>query len=359
MYKVIFIAHGSSNIGMGHVIRSMSLANAFRDKNYEVKFISKYETGKKTLFENDFDVISIDGKEINTNGFYYGSIEELEEDLKAIKKILEVEKPDIIVVDSYNVTKEFFVESANYTKCTAYIDDTAAFDYPVDVIINGNISAKSLQYENFTDNPKLLLGLKYNLIRREFNNVPKRNVTDNCNSIMVSTGAADPHNITKIILDKLLSNNSLSGYAINVVIGKGFKEDVVKQIKSIALSHPTVVLHENPPKMSEIMLQSDFAITAGGSTIYELFACGVVTFAFIYAENQRDLVEVSEKNGYLFNLGNYNEMKTDIANCIIEVAKDTSLRKNMVEQIQAVVDSQGTKRIVEEVEKLILEKCNL
>jgi spore coat polysaccharide biosynthesis predicted glycosyltransferase SpsG len=175
---------------------------------------------------------------------------------------------------------------------------------------------------------------------------------------MVSTGAADPHNMTIKILDKLLNNNSLSDYTIRVVIGKGFKEEAIKQIRSMALTYPSVVLYENPPKMSEIMLQSDFAITAGGSTIYELFACGVVTFAFIYAENQRDMVEASEENGYLFNLGNYNEMKEDIANRIIEVAKDSSLRKNMVEKIQDVVGCKGTQRIVEEVEKYIMKKCN-
>jgi UDP-2,4-diacetamido-2,4,6-trideoxy-beta-L-altropyranose hydrolase len=357
MYKIIFIAHGGSNIGMGHIIRCMSLANTFKLHNHNVIFISKYKTGQKVLLENKFNYIPINGKESFADGFHYGSKEELEEDWQTIKEILIAEKPDIIVIDSYNVTKEFFMELNKHTKCTIYIDDIAAFDYPVDIVINGNISAPLLEYKKTFKNQKFLLGLEYNLIRQEFRNTPKRNVPTQCNSIMISTGAADPHNMTEIILSTLINDSNLSEYTFHVIIGKGFKENAINQIRSMAIESNAIVLHQNPAKMSEIMLKSDLAITAGGSTLYELFACGVVTFAFIYADNQKDLVKESEKNGYLFNIGLYNEInQKDLIKKIIRVAENYRLRKSMVEKIQSVVDCNGTERIVEEVEKVMMEK---
>lgn len=360
MYKIIFIAHGGSNIGMGHIIRSMSLAEAFRTNNHTVKFISKYEVGKRTLIENKYELISLEGKELNTQGFVYGSKEELQRDLTLIKEILIIEKPDIIVVDSYNVTVDFFNEIANYAKYVIYIDDICAFDYPVDMIINGNISGPLLNYKKVIQNKKFLLGLDYNLIRQEFSEMPKREVAYKCNSIMISTGAADPHNMTKKILNTILNNSQLQEFKISVVIGKAFNSKNVEEIKLMARDNSSIVLYENPSKISEIMLKSDLAITAGGSTIYELFACGVVTFAFIYADNQKDLVEVSETNGYLINLGYYNEIDANnIIEKIIKVDEDYELRKNIVDKIQDVLDCKGTKRIVNEVEKVMMEIYNV
>lgn len=356
MYKIIFIAHGGRNIGMGHIIRSMSLAHEFRLHNYEVTFISRYETGQKVLLENGFHLIPINGKEINVDEFYYGSKYELEQDLRVIPEILLSEMPDIVAVDSYNVTTEFFFEIAPFTKCLIYIDDIASFSYPVDIIINGNISAALLKYEKLSENQQLLLGLKYNLIRQEFSNIPRRKVSKKCKSIMISTGASDPHNMTYKILNMLLNSDRISSYSINIVIGKGFKDHAVKQIKELALLNPFVSLYENPPKMSKIMLQSDLAITAGGSTIYELFACGVITFAFIYADNQKNLVETAEQKGYLFNMGYYNRLdeKVMIEN-ITMVSENYSLKKNIVEKIQSVIDCKGTHRIVKVVDAFMLK----
>jgi len=54
-----------------------------------------------------------------------------------------------------------------------YIDDLNKFVYPVDVLINGNITAPALNYAKYSDDELMLLGLKYNLIRDEFKICPR------------------------------------------------------------------------------------------------------------------------------------------------------------------------------------------
>lgn len=354
MKKVIFVTHGGSNIGMGHVIRCMSLASAFKEKGYQVRFISKYKTGQKVLLENNYEVIPIAGNETQEAGFCYGTEEELKEDMLSIVKVMDKECPDILVVDSYNVTEEFLKAIAKNVKCSIYIDDLAAFCYPVDIIINGNISASLLDYQTGYKTQKLLLGLEYNLIRQEFMKVSKRDNFHKRNSIMISTGAADPFHMTEKILCILMKYEWLKQYTFHVVIGNAFQESVKNKIKEIAAQNKQVIIYENPSRMSEIMMKADLAITAGGSTLYELFACGVITFAFIYADNQRSIVEMADKMGYLFNIGDYTNInELDLISKIEFMFQNTTMRREMITTIQKVIDCKGTMRIVKEVEEFI------
>lgn len=360
MKKAIFIAHGGKNIGMGHVIRCMSLANAFRLKNYSVKFISKYETGQRALYDHDFEVLPYSDLEEVGEGFHYGTKKELEKDLEFIHNILDEENADVLVVDSYNVTNQFLQAVAKKVRCSIYIDDIAAFPYPVDIVLNGNISAYWLDYKTGYQNQKLLLGLEYNLIRQEYREVPKREMFDNCNSIMITTGASDPYQMTEKIIQILLKYDWLKEYAIHVVIGNGFRDDSKNKINVLALNNSNIIVHENPVKMSSIMMQCDLAITAGGSTLYELFACGVITFSFIYAENQRSTVETSAKKGYLFPIGDYQKInEEEIINKIKLFSENVQMRKELVNRLQKLLDCKGTERIVRKVEEFLIEKQEL
>jgi spore coat polysaccharide biosynthesis predicted glycosyltransferase SpsG len=69
-----------------------------------------------------------------------------------------------------------------------------------------------------------------------------------------------------------------------------------------------VVLHENVSKMSEIMLRSDISISAGGSTLYELCACGTPTLGMVIADNQIEIVDMLSAEGYITNIGWHSEL---------------------------------------------------
>ena len=174
--KVCFIAHGSENIGMGHVMRSLSLAEAFRERNNEISFFSKYKLGVNEIKAQGFKIIGgiQSTRHNNKQGFCYGDNSELAKDVQNLASN-SLGIFDVIVVDSYNVTKEFFIELRKHTKCLIYIDDLNAFTYPVDIILNGTASAKDMGYEK-CQQAYLLLGLKYNLLRNEFRNIPKKEV---------------------------------------------------------------------------------------------------------------------------------------------------------------------------------------
>ena len=64
-------------------------------------------------------------------------------------------------------------------------------------------------------------------------------------------------------------------------------------------------IHCNVTNMAELMAESEVALSAGGSTLYELCAVGVPVIAFSFAENQERLVQTFVKRGIAQYGGNY------------------------------------------------------
>ena len=350
MKNILVIAHGSKNIGMGHVMRCVSLANAFRNKEWQVTFFSKYALGREYIEKQQFALLPVLVEQEKENSdFEYGNNLELEQELSVLKSVIKEQKWDIILVDSYNVSNAYFGELCQYTKCLVYLDDIAAFAYDVDVVLNYNFSAFSMGYEKLLKKQRVLLGVKYCPLREEFlqmeQHVTKKKVED----VLITTGAADPKNMAGKFM--VLCEKYLSQCRLHVVVGKAFlcKQELYK----LRDKYSNIVLYENPKNMSDIMRKCDVAITAGGSTMYELAACGIPMVSFIYAENQRPSVELLEQEGYAVNLGEYASVEDNFWKKSRKVFEQADLREEMTSRLQKLVDGKGAERVVDELAAIV------
>ncbi|GAE87810.1 hypothetical protein [Acetivibrio straminisolvens] len=105
--------------------------------------------------------------------------------------------------------------------------------------------------------------------------------------------------------------------------------------------------------MSEIMLKSDMAISAGGSTLYELCACGTPTLAIVIADNQREMVDMMSSEGYIISLGWHGELADmELLQKIKLLCADYEKRVSLSKKMQKLVDGEGVRRIVEEIIKI-------
>lgn len=352
--NIIFIAHGGNLIGMGHIMRTLTLADEFKRQKCNVSFISKYSQGIDFIRKRGFDVWPIQAYEEDLHGNErHKCKEELNQDILQIESILSATKSDLIIVDSYHVDAVFFKTLTKYTNCLAYIDDLNAFKYPVNILINGTIGAYSMKYENGVENELMLLGLRYNLIRSEFRNMPQKTVSQFVNHIMVTVGGGDPYNITEKLISFMSEEKWFSKRKLHVVVTNGFPDK--GKVEELSKKHENIIIYENPPKMSEIMQISDLAISAGGSTIYELASCGVPILAFCYAENQKLQMELMEKQGLLKNLGYYTELQLEnFLYMYKEILENYEERLKMASLGQKLIDCKGTERIVFSVKKYLL-----
>lgn len=346
--NICIIAHGNAQLGMGHVMRSLALAEAFRKDGHNVYFYSKYSQGVERIQRQGFKAVGAQkwDKIRDVVGFEYGTPEELFADVKDIVQYVQ-EMQDVIVIDSYNVSREFFLGLKQYTRVLVYIDDLNTFAYPVDIIINGTVSAPYMGYKKL-QNARLLLGVKYNLLRSEFCNLPKKEIDKEIKNVLITTGNSDPFHITEKILRIFIQEKRYDGLNFHVIVGSGFETDI--RIQQDIANCLSVYFYDKPDKMSKIMQKCDIAVAAGGSTLYELAACGVPALVFDYAENQIPQIMAMKQDGLVKYIGSYKKLeKEKVLKEFQHLQLQYKERKKLVKRLQSLVDAQGPGRVVEEV----------
>lgn len=354
MTTVGFRVEGGGNIGMGHIMRCLSLAREFIRQGCDVFFIScmsearsviencgiKLVEGQKLIYLSNSDVSTL-------------PTSELEKEASIVRNIMYEYDTDILILDSYNVNAVYMKLLKEQIRHLVYIDDINRFINPADILINGNSTGNFMNYSKL-QGQKLLLGTDFNLIREEFKNLPPKTIGTQIKNIMLTSGGSDPYNCSQNILNMVIDYTVGEGIYVHVVVGKSFPFE--KNLDAFSEKYKNVILHKNVKEMSEIMKLCDLAVSAGGSTLYELCACGVPTLSFILADNQEFLVQKMEELEYVKSLGWYDKIdRNELLQYLAFLNKEVEYRKTLSRKIQSLVDGNGTERVV----KNILENIDL
>jgi UDP-2,4-diacetamido-2,4,6-trideoxy-beta-L-altropyranose hydrolase len=334
--KIAIRADGGATIGMGHIMRTLVLAEELAKDN-QVFYVCKVEK------EIDFSEGGLTGLKLAGNKYYKGIEKVLSQGFKVVylkeDKVIEALKnveADLLITDSYDVDEVYFDETKTIFNKTAYIDDLNSIKYNVDFIINQNCGAEGLIYKA-NQSTVLMTGLKYVMLRKEFRNLKPKKIFSNIGDIMITVGGSDANNLT----EKLLEAVSDLKYNFHIIIGPSFhnKNLFIKYKKS------NIFFYENADMLS-IMSSCDLAISACGSTIYELAACGVPTLGIVLAHNQIFAAREMEKAGTLINLGDYTNLENDILkNKIKQLSNNKELRISMSLKGQKLIDGEGVYRV--------------
>lgn len=353
MARIGIRADGGTGIGMGHIMRCMSLAKSFTQAGDEVFFFSQAQLGIETLEKAGFLTIPIGlAHSVNSAG-------------EQLARVLQEYQIDVLIVDSYQVTTTYFEILKPSVGCLVYIDDENKQENCADMIINGNITAEYLHYRKFQNGQQFLLGPQYNMIRDEFRGIPPHTTKQMVENLMITTGGTDPYDTTKQLLLLLLAAEGLQTMELHVVVGSGFQNR--QELTTIAAHHPRVKLYSTNPEevtetiryssMRDLMLFCDMAISAGGSTLYEFAACGTPVLAFILADNQAFLVDIMQRLGYIRSLGWHNKLQPEgLKQQVLQLAEDYRQRACFTKKSQLLVDGLGTERIVEQIRRHLSKK---
>lgn len=329
--KIAIRADGGESIGMGHIMRTLVLAQEL-SKNNEVFYIcnsnkninNRFQVGIIKIKSNGFNVITVDE-------------ETMIQDMRDIYA-------DCLITDSYDVNEEYFNLTKEMFKYTGYIDDNNLYYFNVDFIINQNIYAQELKYKT-NSNAKLFLGTDYAMLREEFQNVRTKKVEKNVKDVLITVGGSDLHNLTEKILKKL----SKLKYTFHVVVGPSFNN--VDILKKISNTNKNIRLHFNA-NMCELMQTCDLAISACGSTLYELCACCIPTIGIIIADNQESIAKYMGNLELIYNLGWYNDIRFEAIDNIVEsFAKDYKRRLNMSQGQSTIINKKGAKLLSDLINK--------
>jgi spore coat polysaccharide biosynthesis predicted glycosyltransferase SpsG len=191
---------------------------------------------------------------------------------------------------------------------------------------------------------KLLLGCAYAPLRQEFKNLPPKVINDNVNRILLMTGGTDPYHALKRILDALTG----FGCTIDVICGR-YNTDYDYMVKKYQNDEKIKII-QHTDKLIDYMKEADVAVSAGGSTLYELCAVGTPTITYAIADNQLDNVKQFKNDGLMPYAGDvrHDDFVSNILK-YMEAMVQTDYRMEISAKMQMLVDGNGAERIVKEL----------
>lgn len=343
MKKICIRVDGNEIIATGHVMRCLSIAEQIRKLGAEVVFVVADDRTCPIIRDKNYDchVLNTIWNEMNT-----------ETDL--FVEFIKNNDITTVLVDSYYVTDEYLIQLSKVVD-VCYIDDLDEMIYPVHTIINYNLQCDrdyKVKYKNAGQNTIFLLGGAYAPLREEFAYIPytlKQQVT----KVLITTGGTDQLNMTYSLMEAFLQNTTTSNLEYHIIIGR-FNQNK-KAIEKLTDNKPNIILHENVSNMSFWMRNCDVAISAAGTTKYELAACGIPSICFEVADNQEGACDW-EKGGYMLYAGNAcREQGRCISRCVdqlVRLYEDFSLRKKLSQNMQGLIDGKGAERIAQYLVKM-------
>lgn len=332
-------ADANEIIGMGHVMRCMSVAKQLRAQGEEVLFILSEAYAKQDIEKSGFACVCLDNHYNEKNSEAAAMAATIKEN--GISKLL---------LDSYEVTREYM--SALKSCCRlCYIDDLNLFRYPADMIINYTFHTNQTKYDGMGyEDEVFLLGESYVPLRPEFGQEPAA-VKKQADSIFLTTGGTDEYDMIMGILRELQSDPKLAAMKKNVVIGKFYQKP--EELYRLAEEYGQIEICHDIPDIWNIMRGSDIAVSAGGTTLAELCACGLPTVCFTIAENQLPNTAAYAAAGIVLLAGNVMTERSQVIDNVVSdvrmLAADFDKREKLVKTAKAAIDGRGAFRIAEEI----------
>lgn len=337
-------ADANREIGAGHIMRCLSIAKALREEGEEVLFLVADDTAGKLLEEHE-----------QTYRVLRSDYRELEKELPTLLSLLQTELPGLFLIDSYFVTEKYLREVGKLVK-TAYLDDCGNLPYPVDILINYNIYADQIDYrEMFADSGaaadmRLLLGPSYAPLRSEFSQTSYV-IKDQIEKVLVTMGGSDRYNLTGQFLRHMLKDEEARSLQYHVV--SGAFNPYLSYLTEMSERCRNIHIHQNVRNMAELMCDCDLAVTAAGSTVYELCAVGIPILCFSFAENQIRIAEAFQEKSIAGFSGDYKEegqaMFLGLLPKLKELTGDAALRQELSQRGRKLIDGCGAKRLAEQL----------
>jgi UDP-2,4-diacetamido-2,4,6-trideoxy-beta-L-altropyranose hydrolase len=341
MKPLVIRADASTEIGTGHVMRCLALAQGWQENGGGVYFV--FATHNPELERR----ILNEGMNIIHSETVPGSIE----DSMNLIKIVHETGADWVVVDGYHFGAIYQKKIKNAGLSLLFIDDFGHADhYYADIVLNQNIYAEPSIYKILEPYTRLLLGTKYALLRKEFLKFSgwKKETPEVARKVLVTLGGGDPHNVTLIVIESL---KKIQTDGLEVIIIVGGANPHYSELNKAVQNFPNFKIINNGADMPELMAWADIAISAGGSTNLELAFMGLPAITINHAENQVLNSQVLEKNGVSENLGWYENIDSDtIFKTVDLVLGSQKIRNAMCKMGKKLVDGNGVKCLTDIIE---------
>lgn len=339
--RIGFRVDANEHIATGHLMRCLAIAKECVSLGMECKFYLAEDKMTDKLKENNlsYDIL-------------HTSWEQLHQEIPVMTEVIKREKLQWLVVDSY-MADAYYLEALNKVCKVMYIDDFISEPYNIGAVLHYSYIKRNIKLEEMYKNTgtMLLFGPDYVPLRKEFQR--KDNVQRE-QAVLITTGGTDPYGLGQRILEHKNEHVSLREYTFHVILGN--MNQSMERLKLLAQKDSKIILHQNVNNISDYMRRCECAVSAGGTTLYELCACGTPTVCFSFADNQEQFVKHMDRDGIMICAGDArenNRIENDILRAVAELTEREDLRNRLALKMRNLIDSFGTVRIA----KALREAC--
>ncbi len=298
--KIYFRGDGHHKMGLGHVVRSLALAQMLKGQ-YQLIFLIRnpIATLYKQIEEVCDSIIVLPAPESDT--------------IEAKKIAAEFLTPnDTMVLDGYHfdTTYQRMIKESGCQLVA--IDDIHAHPFVADIVLNHALGISTEDYQLAPDT-QLLLGTRYTLLRPEILETDRRRDTlSEASPLLLCMGGADPNNDTVAILDMLDRQAIQRPIVLLVGAAYTYEKELINWLSNHSLK---VEWHRDVPakQLVELMKRCPIAILPPSTIAYEYLHIGGLLFLTVIATNQKRMFESFIANQLAYDFKAFDEIQLDLS----------------------------------------------
>jgi UDP-2,4-diacetamido-2,4,6-trideoxy-beta-L-altropyranose hydrolase len=328
-------ADAGARMGIGHVMRCLALAQAWKKRGGDVVLYTHAEAPEllRRLTQERLQIIR--------PAHEAGSLEEARE----VASLADEAGLFWMVADGYHFSPDYLAAIKDGGIRLLVLDDLATQDLEAaDIVLNQNAYASEAMYPKVK---RLLAGSRHALLRREFLEWHGRRgpEPEEAAEILVTLGGGDPDNVTLKVIELLAG---FAGRRLRLKIIVGSANPHLESLRQVSAGPHEVEILVNPPNLPELVSRADVAISASGSSCWELACLGLPMLLIITADNQRGVAARLQELGIAEVLGWHEDFPAaDSLSRITSLLSDQSRRSRMSTLGRNLVDGQGAARVIE------------
>ncbi len=343
-------ADGSTEIGMGHIMRCLALAQGMEKTGVRPVFIVRdYDRRISELIRRHGYSVETIPADCNWT-----------EDLRLTLEYSDRCQSRLIITDLGNAGnmaqpdeyRQHLQGLKGRGKFLVVIDDLVKMSLPADVIINPHYGVSKTDYDT-GDNTRLLLGPAYFIFRPEFIAAARvnREIKAEARNVLIALSGSDPIDIVGGVVGALVKSEKTRGLYLRIVLGMGYTESKKRKLEATLKDYPgQYELIQDSDNMAELMLWSDLTITGGGLTKYEVSVTGTPGIIIPQYDYLVELTAEFARTGAALDLGLVDTISDEaIAGAVTGLLGNSTRRAEMSRRGRELVDGRGIERILAEI----------
>lgn len=369
MGNVAFRTDASLEIGAGHVMRCLTLADALSESGKKCSFVCRPHQGHllDLIAQRGHQALalpaSLAGAKPNLNGTVHAHwlgadwAADAQETQQVLTAHLGSEPLDWLVVDHYALDQSWESAMRSNSLRLMVIDDLANRPHECDLLLDQNLGRKAQDYRGLLKAETVtFIGPQYALLRPEFaalraESLGRRKNNPQLGRLLITMGGVDKDNATGQVLDALKTCRLPADLRITVVMGPHAPWLEQVRVQAAQMPRRTEVL-SSVTNMAQLMAESDLAIGGAGGTAWERCSLGLPSVVTVLAQNQLAGAAALQNAGAAVVLKSHLQISKFMN--VSQTARFTNeVLTKLSQAAAAVTDGQGCARAADHMTKSV------